>query len=424
MTTTVITHIGELTTHDHVADHRRRRGRRRGQPRSRGSAPPPTHPRPTSRSTPAAGRSSPASSTATATWSSRATARRSSRPGWPGSPTPRAGSGPPSRPPAPPPTSSSPATSPGWSARCDARARPRWRSRAATASASTTRPAAWRWPGSSRTRPPSSGPTSSRRRTPTAGDPAAYVDLVTGPMLEACAPYARWIDVFCEDGAFDVDQARTVLEAGAAAGLRGRLHANQLTYGEGVRLAAELGLTAVDHCTYLTDDDVAALADSGTVATLLPGVEFSTRQPYPDARRLLDAGVTVAIASDCNPGSCFTSSMPVLHRARGARDGDDARRGALVGDGRRRPRPRPRRRRRDRSGQACRPRAARRAVARPPRLPARRPARRRGLAGRPPGVSVSRSEVAAGRAARDKAPARCAGLPQTTNLVPRPPHKE
>ena len=146
---------------------------------------------------------------------------------------------------------------------------------------------------------------------PAGADPTAYVDLVTGPMLEACAPHARWIDVFCEEGAFDADQARTVLAAGAAAGLRGRLHANQLTYGEGVRLAAELGLTAVDHCTYLADGDVAALADSGTVATLLPGVEFSTRQPYPDARRLLDAGVTVALASDCNPGSCFTSSLPL-----------------------------------------------------------------------------------------------------------------
>lgn len=142
------------------------------------------------------------------------------------------------------------------------------------------------------------------------GDPAAYVELVTGPMLAAAAPHARWIDVFCEEGAFDADQARTVLAAGAAAGLRGRLHANQLTAGPGVRLAAELGLVAVDHCTYLTDADVAALADSGTVATLLPGVEFSTRQPYPDARRLLDAGVRVAIASDCNPGSCFSSSVP------------------------------------------------------------------------------------------------------------------
>ncbi|MDO9457800.1 imidazolonepropionase [Nocardioides sp.] len=141
-------------------------------------------------------------------------------------------------------------------------------------------------------------------------DPGAYVDLVTGPMLEAAAPHARWIDVFCEEGAFDAGQARAVLAAGAAVGLRGRLHANQLTYGPGVRLAAELGLVAVDHCTYLADADVATLADSGTVATLLPGVEFSTRQPYPDARRLLDAGVRVAIASDCNPGSSFTSSIP------------------------------------------------------------------------------------------------------------------
>ncbi len=146
---------------------------------------------------------------------------------------------------------------------------------------------------------------------PEGSTPDEYVDLVTGAMLEACAPHARWVDVFCERGAFDADQARAVLAAGAAKGLRGRLHANQLGPGPGVQLAAELGLVAVDHCTYLDDADVAALADSGTVATLLPGVEFSTRQPYPDARRLLDAGVTVAIASDCNPGSSFTSSMPL-----------------------------------------------------------------------------------------------------------------
>lgn len=143
-----------------------------------------------------------------------------------------------------------------------------------------------------------------------ADDPAAYVDLVTGPMLDAAAPHARWIDVFCERGAFDEDQARTILAAGAAAGLEGRLHANQLGEGPGVRLAAELGLTAVDHCTYLSDDDVHALRDAGTVATLLPGVEFSTKHPYPSGRRLIDAGVTVAIASDCNPGSCYTSSLP------------------------------------------------------------------------------------------------------------------
>jgi len=137
-----------------------------------------------------------------------------------------------------------------------------------------------------------------------------YVALVTGPMLAAAAPHARWIDVFCESGAFDVDQARAVLAAGHAVGLAGRLHANQLGHGPGVRLACELGLAAVDHCTYLSDADVAALADAGTVATLLPGVDFSTRQPWPDARRLLDAGAQVALASDCNPGSSYTSSMP------------------------------------------------------------------------------------------------------------------
>jgi len=144
-----------------------------------------------------------------------------------------------------------------------------------------------------------------------AGDPAAYVDLVTGPMLAACAPHARWVDVFCERGAFDEDQARAILAAGQASGLRGRLHANQLGPGPGVRLACELGLVAVDHCTHLTDADVDALAASGTTATLLPGVEFSTRSPYPDARRLLDAGVRVALASDCNPGSCYSSSVPL-----------------------------------------------------------------------------------------------------------------
>lgn len=142
-----------------------------------------------------------------------------------------------------------------------------------------------------------------------AEDPAGYVDLVTGDMLDACAPYARWVDVFCERGAFDGDQARAVLTAGVERGLTPRVHANQLSYGPGVQLAVELGAASADHCTHLTDEDVAALAGSATVATLLPGAEFSTRAPYPDARRLLDAGVTVALSTDCNPGSSFTSSM-------------------------------------------------------------------------------------------------------------------
>lgn len=137
-----------------------------------------------------------------------------------------------------------------------------------------------------------------------------YVDLVTGAMLDACAPYAKWIDVFCETGAFSVDQSRRVLEAGIARGLAPRVHASQLGPGDGVRLAVELGAASIDHGTYLTDADIEALAASDTVLTLLPGVEFSTRQPYPDARRLIDAGVTVALACDTNPGSSFTSSMP------------------------------------------------------------------------------------------------------------------
>jgi imidazolonepropionase len=145
---------------------------------------------------------------------------------------------------------------------------------------------------------------------PQGRDVADYVAEVTGPMLSAAAPHARWIDVFCEEGAFGADEARAVLNAGVAAGLQPRIHANQLSYGPGVQLACELGAAAADHCTYLTDADVAALADSGVVAGLLPGVEFSSRHPYPNARRLLDAGVTVSLASDCNPGSCYTSSMP------------------------------------------------------------------------------------------------------------------
>jgi len=144
-----------------------------------------------------------------------------------------------------------------------------------------------------------------------AGDRAGYLDLVCGPMLAACAPHARWVDVFCEQGAFDADEAAAVLAAGQAAGLSPRVHANQLGPGPGVQVAVSGGAAAADHCTYLTDADVDALASSGTVATLLPGVEFATRQPYPDGRRLLAAGVTVALATDCNPGSCFTSSMPL-----------------------------------------------------------------------------------------------------------------
>jgi len=150
---------------------------------------------------------------------------------------------------------------------------------------------------------------------PSGADRRAYVDLVVGPMLAACAPHARWVDVFCEPHsphAFDGDEAATVLKAGRAAGLGLRVHGNQLGPGPGVALAVELGAASVDHCTHLTAADVDALAGGDTVATLLPGVEFSTRSPYPDARRLLDAGVAVALATDCNPGTCYSSSMPLM----------------------------------------------------------------------------------------------------------------
>jgi imidazolonepropionase len=136
-----------------------------------------------------------------------------------------------------------------------------------------------------------------------------YVSLVCGEMLDACAPHARWIDVFCEQGAFDVDESRAVLQAGIARGLGARVHANQLTAGPGVQLAVSLDAASADHCTHLSDADVDALAGSSTVATLLPLAEFSTRSRYPDARRLLDAGVTVALATDCNPGSAYSTSM-------------------------------------------------------------------------------------------------------------------
>jgi imidazolonepropionase len=128
-------------------------------------------------------------------------------------------------------------------------------------------------------------------------------------MLDAVVPHARWIDVFCESGAFDVDQARTILTAGRDRSLGMRMHAGQLGESGGVRLAVELGAASVDHCTFLSAADIDALAVGSTVATLLPGAEFSTRQPYPNARRLLDAGVTVALATDCNPGSSYTTSM-------------------------------------------------------------------------------------------------------------------
>ena len=136
-----------------------------------------------------------------------------------------------------------------------------------------------------------------------------YVDLVCGPMLDAVAPYVTGIDVFCEDGAFTVDQSRRILAEGSRRGLRTHIHAAQLGPSPSVQMAVDSRVTSVDHGTFLSNDDVVALAHSDTVVTLLPGSDFSTRQPYPDARRLIDAGVTVALATNCNPGSSYTTSM-------------------------------------------------------------------------------------------------------------------
>jgi imidazolonepropionase len=142
-----------------------------------------------------------------------------------------------------------------------------------------------------------------------AGKADEYVSLVTGEMLDACAPHSKWVDVFCDVGAFDVDQSRAVLKAGIAKGLKPRIHANQLAQGGGVQLAVELDCASADHCTHLSASDIDALSGSNTVATLLPGAEFSTRATYPDAKKLFAAGVTVALATDCNPGSSYTTSM-------------------------------------------------------------------------------------------------------------------
>ena len=144
------------------------------------------------------------------------------------------------------------------------------------------------------------------------GNADDYVDLVCGQMLAEVKPHAKWIDVFCDRGAFTTDQARKVLKAGIAAGLLPRLHANQLEQGDGIALGVEVDAASVDHVSHFNQSDLEKLAKSKTVATLLPGAEFSTRSNYPDARKLIDAGVTVAIAADCNPGSSYTTNMPLM----------------------------------------------------------------------------------------------------------------
>jgi imidazolonepropionase len=145
---------------------------------------------------------------------------------------------------------------------------------------------------------------------PSGSSESSYVDLVCGEMLDAVAADVRWADVFCETGAFDATHSERVLRAALDRGLGVRVHGNQLGPGPGVQLAVQLGAASVDHCTHLSDSDVDALASSGTVATLLPACDISTRQPLAPARRLLDAGAVIALASNANPGSSYTTSMP------------------------------------------------------------------------------------------------------------------
>jgi imidazolonepropionase len=143
-------------------------------------------------------------------------------------------------------------------------------------------------------------------------NPKDYVDLVCGQMLDAALPHAKWIDVFCDKGAFSVEDARTILQAGMKKGLLPRIHANQIQEGGGVKLGVELAVASVDHVSHISVKDIEALSKSKVVATLLPGAEFSTRSAYPDVRPLLEASITVALASDCNPGSSYTTNMPFI----------------------------------------------------------------------------------------------------------------
>jgi len=140
----------------------------------------------------------------------------------------------------------------------------------------------------------------------------AYVDLVCDEMLEACAPLARFCDVFNDEAAFTVDETRRILEAAKTRGLDARIHADQLGRVGAADLAAELSAASADHLDHATDADLAAMRSAGTTAVLLPAVSFSMRLPYPDGRRIWDSGVTVALATDCNPGTANVESMPFV----------------------------------------------------------------------------------------------------------------
>jgi imidazolonepropionase len=145
-------------------------------------------------------------------------------------------------------------------------------------------------------------------------DPAAYVALV----IEKMIPYvgkrkiALFCDVFCEQGYFDVGSSRRILEAGKSWGMAPKVHAEEITASGGAMLAAQVGAVSADHLERIDDAGITAMRDTGIVATLLPGVSFFLNHGYAPARALIDAGVPVAIASDFNPGSCMSFSMPLM----------------------------------------------------------------------------------------------------------------
>ena len=139
-----------------------------------------------------------------------------------------------------------------------------------------------------------------------------YVALVKGEMLQAAIPYSKWIDVFCDNGAFTVEESREILQTGMAKGLLGRIHGNQLGQTGGAELAIELGLASVDHATHVSDTTIEALAASDVVSTFLPGAEFFTKSNYPNVKRYFELGAKVALATDCNPGSSYLTSMPIV----------------------------------------------------------------------------------------------------------------
>jgi imidazolonepropionase len=147
-----------------------------------------------------------------------------------------------------------------------------------------------------------------------AADPDAYVALITDDLLPLVADedLAEFCDVFCDVGAFTVEQSRTVLEAADDLGLRPKLHADEFAETGGARLAAELEAISADHLLCASDEGLRAMAAAGVVGVLLPGTAFFLGLPYADARRMIELGVPVALATDFNPGTSPTWSMPAV----------------------------------------------------------------------------------------------------------------